>query len=212
MPLLEVHERNLDKSAQLSSFQVEKAIPPQDVIRILNGAKIRFVLVGAYGLAGWRQEPRATEDVDVVVAARQVKKAAKTLLAAFPHLEAVDLPVVIRLRERGTENVVIDLMKPMQQPYREVFKYTHEVHSQGQTYRVPALEMAIVMKFSAMTSHYRAEEDKYQDAHDFILLVKKNPDFDTAKLAELGSLIYPDGGKDVVEMARKVLAGEKLNL
>ena len=75
MPSLEVHERNLDKSAQLSSFQVEKAIPPLDVIRVLNHANIRFVLVGAYGLAGWRQEPRATEDVDVVVAARQVKKA-----------------------------------------------------------------------------------------------------------------------------------------
>jgi len=212
MPIQEVHERQLQKSAQLSSFQVAMAIPPLDVVRVLNQAKIGFVLVGAYGLAGWRKEPRATEDVDVVVAARQVKKAVKVLLEAFTHLEAVDLPVVVRLRERGTEDVVIDVMKPVQQPYRELFKHTHEVHSQGQTYRIPSLEMAIVMKFSAMTSLYRAEEDKHQDAHDFILMVKKNPDFDRDKLADLGSLIYPDGGKDIVELARKALAGERLLL
>lgn len=212
MTLLEVHDNHLQRSAFLSSFQVAKAILPLEVIRVLNRAKVRFVLVGAYGLAGWRREPRATEDVDIVVAARYVKKAASVLLAAYPHLEAVDLPVVVRLRERGTGNVFIDIMKPMQQPYREVFKHTHEVTSEGQTYRVPSLEMAIVMKFSAMTSLYRADKDKHQDAHDFILMVENNPDFDKDKLAELGSLMYPDGGKDVVEMARKVLAGEKLVL
>jgi hypothetical protein len=103
-------------------------------------------------------------------------------------------------------------MKPVQQPYCEVFKNSHTVRSGGETYQVPSLEMAIVMKFSAMTSLHRAEEDKYQDAHDFILMVKKNPDLDNDELAELGSLIYPDGGKDVVELARKALAGEKLNL
>jgi hypothetical protein len=212
MPLLEIHERSLDKSTQLSSFQVEKSIPPLDVIRVLNEARIRFVLVGAYGLAGWRQEPRATEDVDVVVAARQVKKAVQVLLTAFPHLEAVDLPVVVRLRERTTQDVAIDVMKPLQQPYREAFRHTHKVSSGGQTYRVPSLEMAVVMKFAAMTSLYRAGDDKHLDAHDFIRMIKKNPEFDREKLAELASLIYPDGGKDVLELARKALAGETLIL
>jgi hypothetical protein len=168
--------------------------------------------VGAYGLAGWRKEPRATEDVDVVVAARQVQKAVKVLCAAFPQLEPVDLPVVVRLRYRETEDVAIDVMKPLQQPYLEVFKHTHQVTSEGLTYRVPSLEMAVLMKFSAMTSLHRADEDKYQDAHDFILMVKKNTDLDEAKLQEIGELMYPDGGRDVVEMARKARAGEKLNL
>src|SRR5438876_874134 len=105
VPVREVHERNLQKSAWLSSFQVMTGIPPLAVVRVLNKAKIPFVLVGAYGLAGWRKEPRATEDVDVVVAARQVKKAVRVLLGAYPHLEAVELPVVVRLRQRGTESV-----------------------------------------------------------------------------------------------------------
>src|SRR5262249_47911387 len=212
MQLAEAHERGLWKSSQLSGFQVAKAIPPLDVIRTLNKAKIPFVLVGAYGLAGWRKEPRATEDVDVVVAAKQVKKAVKILCEAFPELEPVELPVVVRLRYRGTEDVAIDVMKPVQQPYREIFKHAHAVRAGDEKYRVPSLELAILMKYSAMTSFNRAEEDIYQDAHDFILMVKNNPDLNKEKLAELGMLLYADCGKDVLELVRKAQAGEKLNL
>jgi hypothetical protein len=212
MQLQEIDERSIRRSALLSSMQMEKAIPPQDIIRVLNGAKISFVLVGAYGLAGWKKEARATEDVDVVVAAKQVKRAVKVLCKAFPHLEPVDLPVVIRLRVRGTEFVAIDVMKPVQQPYRDVFKHTHAVTSGGQSYRVPSLEMAILMKFSAMTSLNRATEDRYRDAGDFVRMVKQNPNLDSEKLAGLGTLLYPDGGKDVLELVRKTLAGETLNI
>lgn len=212
MPVREVHSWTFAKSAILSSLQMPRVIPPIEVIRVLNRAKIRFVLVGAYGLAGWRKESRATEDVDVVVAARQIKKAVNVLVEEFPELEPVDLPVVVRLRERDTKDVVIDVMKPVQQPYLDLFKHTHTVRAEDQTYRVPSLEMAIVMKFSAMTSLYRAIEDKYRDAHDFIRMIKNNPDYDKEKLAEIGSLMYADGGKDVLEMARKAQAGNKLDL
>jgi hypothetical protein len=212
MQTIEAHERSFCKSSELSGFQMDKAIPPLEVIRILNDAKIRFVLVGAYGLAGWRKEARATEDVDIVVSAKQVKRAVRILCEAFPELEPVELPVVVRLRRRGTEDVAIDIMKPLQQPYREVFKHTHTVHVQEQAYRVPSLEMAVLMKYSAMTSLNRAEEDIHQDAHDFILMVKHNPDLDKQKLGTLGTLIYPDGGKDLLELVRKASAGEKLNL
>lgn len=71
--------------------------------------------------------------------------------------------------------------------------------------------MALTMKFSAMLSPHRAEEDKFQDAHDFILLVKANPSIDTRKLAELGELVF-GGGARLLEMVRQVRAGEKLDL
>lgn len=210
MVVQEVLERHLAKSAILSRQQMPHVIPVIEVVRVLNKARISFVLVGAHGLAAWRKKPRATEDVDVVVNARQVKKAVQVLLDAFPQLEPVDLPVVVRLRERDTKDVAIDVMKPLQQPYVEVFKHTKKATTEGQTYRIPSLEMAMVMKFSSMTSLYRADADKFQDAHDFIQMVLANPDFDKATVAKLASLIYEEGGKDVLEMTRKVLAGEKL--
>lgn len=212
MATQEVVERCVAKSAILSMQQMPDVIPLRDVIRVLNKEKISFVLVGAHGLAGWRMKPRATEDVDVVVSARQVTKAVKALLKAFPHLEAVNVPVVVRLRDRESKEVAVDVMKPVQQPYIEVFKHTNKVTTAGQTYRIPSLEMAIVMKFSAMTSLYRADVDKFQDAHDFMMMVQMNPQLDKEKLAELASLMYRDGGKNILEMVRKIQAGEKLIL
>ena len=210
MPVQEIHAHKFAKSSILSSYQMPKVIPPIEVIRVLNKAKIRFVLVGAYGLVGWRKESRATEDVDVLVGVRHLKKAVEVLLKAFPDLEPVDLPAVVRLRERDTEDVLIDVMKPLQQPYCEALKNTVMVDSEGEKYRIPTLEMAVAMKFSAMISPYRAAEDKHDDARDFIRMVKYNPELDEKKTADLASLIYPDGGKYILNLIRQARAGETL--
>jgi len=212
MPVKDIHAHTFAKSSILSSYQMPRVIPPIELIRVLNRAKISFVLVGAYGLAGWRKETRTTEDVDVVVAGRQVKKAVQVLLAAFPHLEPVDLPVVVRLRERDTEDVLIYVMKPVQQPYTPVFKHTHTLNAEGEPYRVPTLEMAVVMKFSAMLSLTRAPEDRYRDAHDFMRMVKHNPQLNQDQAAELATAMYPDGGGRMRELIRKTLANETLSL
>jgi hypothetical protein len=50
------------------------------------------------------------------------------------------------------------------------------------------------------------------DASDFIRIVNVNPDIDLAKLEELGDLVYPGGGKEIVEKVRQVRAGQKLVL
>jgi hypothetical protein len=202
----------LAKATALSGFQVMDAIAPLDVITVLNGAGINFVLVGAYGLAGWTKKPRATEDVDVVVAARHHKKALKALLAAFPHLEADDHEVVTRLRDRETRDVAVDVMKPNQALYRETFKHAVSIRSGQQEYRIPSLEMALAMKFAPMISLTRDDAKKYMDAHDFIQMVRVNPDIDLEKLSELGDLVYPGGGQEIVEKVRQVRAGEKLIL
>lgn len=211
MSISSPHEKALWKSAQIARFQMEKIISPQEVIRVLNRGKVSFVLVGAYGLAGWMRA-RATEDVDVVVALRQVKKAVQLLLAAFPDLDQEDLEVVVRLRSKTSGNVLIDVMKPVQQPYREIFKNTVKTVSEGVEDRVPSLEMALVCKFAPMVCLMRADERKHQDAHDFIVMVKQNADLDLKKLEELGDLVYGGDGQKVVEMVHKVRAGEKLTL
>jgi hypothetical protein len=200
------------KATLLSSFHMAQAIPPSDVIAVLQRAGVSFVLVGAYGLGGWIKKPRATEDVDVIVAAKHHKKAINALLAAFLHLEAEDHEVVTRLRDRDTHDVAIDVMRPNQQLFREVFKHTHTIVSEGQTFRIPSLEMALAMKFAPMISLHRRDADKLLDAHDFIYMVEANQGIDLEKLAQLGDLVYPGGGQEIVEKVRQVRAGEKLKL
>lgn len=207
-----VHRRNLETSTVLSDYYVPDMIPPLELIALFNREKVSFVLVGLHGLSGWMDEARATEDVDIIVALKQHQKAVRLLEENYPFLEAVALDVVTRMRHRETGKVLVDVMKPNQPPHRDVFKNTAEVVLGKQKYRIPSLEMALVMKFAPMVSPNRADKDKYQDAHDFILLVEKNPDIDLAKLEKLGDSVYGGGGKDLLEMVRRVRAGEKLSL
>jgi hypothetical protein len=208
----DIHDRCLIKAAQLSGYQVLNAISPLEVIRVLNQARVAFVLVGSYGLAGWLNKPRATQDVDVVASSRHVKKAVAVLSAAFSQLVPDEQPRMVRLRGRATQDGAIDVLRPATDPLRRVFRHTRNVVSDGQRFRVPSLEMAVAMKFASLVSPDRGYAEKHQDAHDFIGIVKQNADLDGKKLSELASLIYPAGGKDVLEMVRGIRAGEKFNL
>ncbi|MBM4067446.1 MAG: hypothetical protein FJ271_00670 [Planctomycetes bacterium] len=212
MKVIDPHIKGLHKAATLTGFQVMDAINPHDVIKVLNANGVSFVLVGAYGLVGWTKDPRATEDVDLVIAARHQKKAARHLLDEYPHLEAKDHEVVTRLADRESGDVAIDLMKPNQPLYREVFKHTHPISTAKQQYRVPCLEMALAMKFAAMISLTRSDEKKHMDAHDFIRMVRVNPEIDSDRLAALGELVYAGGGQEIAEKVRQVRAGETLRL
>src|SRR3954454_4563925 len=95
----DVHSASLATSTALTLYYMPNAITPRDVIAVLNEAGVRFMLAGLHGIAGWLREPRATQDVEVIVAARGLKKAVRALTTAFPHLQAEDREVVIRLRD-----------------------------------------------------------------------------------------------------------------
>jgi hypothetical protein len=206
------HSGGLATSSTLSGYYVENFIAPKDVIRVLNDAAIRFMLVGAHGLAGWIDEPRATQDVGILVGQRSHKKAVRILLHTFPRLVSQDHEVMTRLLDQETKRVLIDVMKTNQPLFREGLKHAHLVESGKERYLVPNLEMALAMKFAPMVSLTRADEKKYLDAHDFIRMVRVNPDIDLEKLAQLGELVYAGGGQEILERVRQVRAGEKLNL
>ncbi|HEV8058729.1 MAG TPA: hypothetical protein VGP68_02595, partial [Gemmataceae bacterium] len=140
------------------------------------------------------------------------KKATKAIREAFPHLEIDELSVVTRFRDNASGKVVIDLMKSDQGVFRAAFRHTHKVEAEGQEFLIPSLEMAIAMKFAPMVSPNRPEEDRYQDAHDFMHMVKTNPVVDSKVLQELGEMVYPGGGEEILEMVRRVREGKKLNL
>jgi hypothetical protein len=213
MKLADQHARSLATSAALTRYYMPNTILPSAVVKVLQAAKIPFVLVGAHGVYGWMgvNEARPTKDVDVIVPMRQHRKAVQALLDAFPDLEALEREVVTRLKRRDSEDILIDVMKPTEL-YRAAFKYTHTVSRGKQTFRVPSLEMALAMKFGPMVSLNRDEAKKHLDIHDFIMMVRANPRIDEKVLVELGDMVYPDGGKDLLELVRKVRAGEKFTL
>jgi len=98
------HLRALILSSTIGGFHDEMFRPgitmakPKKVIQLLNDAEVSFVLMGAYALAGWRSQARATQDVDVLVAKKDHAKAVKVISKSFPKLLIDDGVVVTRFK------------------------------------------------------------------------------------------------------------------
>lgn len=208
--MLDVHASSLATSTALSSYYVPEFIQPLLIVKVLNAAGIRFILAGLHGLGGWMGEPRATQDVDVLISVRHHKKAVRVLSQAFPHLEFEEFAVVTRFRDKGSGKIVIDLMKSNQGVFRAAFRHTKKIKVEDQEFLIPSLEMAVVMKFAPMVSPNRPQKDKFQDAHDFMHMIDSNPELDHEILRELGEMVYSGGGDELLEMVRVVRAGEEL--
>src|SRR5436309_2950042 len=153
----DIHADSLKTSSFLSRYYMPRAITPLEVITVLNRSSVSFVLVGAHGLGGWMNKPRATEHVDVIVSAKHHKKAVSVLLEEVSSLEPEDLPVVTRFRNPESQKIVVDIIKPNQPIYRATFKHTKRVKMSDQEYRIPSLEMALAMKFAPMISPNRPQ-------------------------------------------------------
>jgi hypothetical protein len=185
-------------------------IPAEDVIRVLNEAGVRFVLMGTHGVGGWRSQPRATQDVDCLIQRRHHRKAVKAVRMAFPQLLVQDLPVVTRFKDPTTGEEVIDLMKPQEALHQCVFRHTVRV---GKTHRAPDLEMALAGKFAAIVSPQRRHDKRLVDAGDFTDIVKHNLGaIDLDKLRRLAELIYSGAGADILKCVDDIRAGEVLDV
>jgi hypothetical protein len=207
-----VHLECLAISTALSKYYVKNFITPERVIDVLNAAGVRFMLAGAHGIGSWTNQPRTTQDVDVLVATRYLKAAVQALQTAFPQLTVRDTPVVVRFADARTATVLLDVMKPNQPLHRVAMRNAHRIETRKRVYHIPSLEFALAMKFAAMVSPFRDRLTKMQDGVDFGRIVVANPTIQLAKLVNLGKRVYPRGGKEIVEMVRRVRAGERLEL
>jgi hypothetical protein len=207
-----VHLQCLAISTALSKYYVKHFIAPEAVIDVLNAAGVRFMLADAHAIGGWTNEPRATDYVDILVATRHVRAAVRAIHAAFPRLELRDAPMVARFADPRTDKVVLDLMKANQPLFQGAMRHVRRIKTARRSYLVPNLELALAMKFAAMASHWRDRVKKIQDAFDFARMVQANPAIDHAKLAKLGERVCPGGGKEILELVRRIRDGEPLTL
>jgi hypothetical protein len=183
---------------------------PEAVIRLLNKAKVKFVVMGTHGIGGWRSEPRSTHDVDVLVTLKDCAKAVQVIHQAYPELEMVHWKAVTRFKDKRLGYFVIDVMEPVDALYKAAFKYSVPV---GKSHRVPDLEMALASKYAAMISNSRHPKKKFVDAGDFIDMVEHNlPDIDTKKLKRLANKVYSKAGDEILKMIEDIKAGRPIKI
>ena len=122
------HAYGIAKSTWLTSYYRKTHrkgamdITPRQVMDCLIAAGIKnWVLMGLHGYVGYLPQPRATQDVDVMVAKREIEKAVEAIQARWPTLEVERYPVVIRfgdpadLDANDKAKLVIDVMLPNSQ-------------------------------------------------------------------------------------------------
>jgi hypothetical protein len=215
-PAVAEHRRALRISSDLTQTYrrmykpMAAYVKPEELIHILNKAKVKFVLMGAHGISGWRYEPRATQDVVVLIRKSHHAKAMKAVKKAFPNLTVQDLPAVTRFLDPLDGKPVIDLMKPEEDLYEEVFRNPIKV---GKTHCVPNLEMAIACKYAAMKSPFRSAERKLLDAADFTSMVTNNYQrISLDVLFSLAEMAKNGGGQEILKWAEDAKAGRIIPL
>ncbi len=180
-------------------------VTPEGTIAALNRAGINPVLMGTHGLIAYRSESRATQDVDVLVTKKDVRKAVAALEEEYPYLEIVDTAVVTRFRDAVSQKIVIDVMKPTSETMKLVFRHVVKI---GKTHRIPELEMALACKFVAMLAPNRRHAKRLVDLGDFVDVVENTRStLNLEKLVHLADRVHPRGGKVVAKMVADIDAG-----
>jgi len=94
---------------------------------------------------------------------------------------------------------VINAMLPSNPCYEAILDRYHTVDPTT-GHRIPIIEAACASKFAALVSPYREWERKQQDAVDLrSIMVPNHATLDRRLLQLLGDLVYPDGGKELLE-------------
>ena len=179
-------------------------ISPQAVIDVLVAAGVKnWVLMGLHGYVGYLPDPRATQDVDVMVPYRQRKRAVNAIREAWPNLIVHELSQVVRFLDPedrtpdGQPKPVIDLMQPWGK-FQETILREYVVIDKETLHRIPRLEAALVSKYAAMLSDFRDRDKKEQDAVDFRRMVRVNHDrIDRGALRRLADEVWEGGAEEI---------------
>jgi hypothetical protein len=183
-------------------------VSPENVIAALNAAGINPVLMGTHGINGYRDEARASQDVDVLVTKREVRKAVRVLEEAFPTLKVHENSAVARFVDPVSQTVVLDVMKPSSQAMQLVFRNTVAI---GERYRIPTLEMALVSKFAALRSPNRIPRKRHLDRADFTSIVEENRTLlDLDKLQKLAARVHAGGAAQILSLIADIDAGRDI--
>ena len=190
-------------------------ITPQDVIDVMNSAGVKnWVLMGLHGYVGYMPDPRATQDVDVMVPYSERIQAKKAVASRWPELIIRELSQVTRFLDpldldvQGQPKPVVDIMHPWS-PFQELILKDYVIVDKETKHRIPTVEAALVSKYAAIVSPYRDREKKDYDAADFRRLVRANHDrIRKDDLHRLAGLVWEGGADDIDRFIQIALSEE----
>jgi hypothetical protein len=181
-------------------------IPPLEVAKILNRMKVFHVFVGGVIVGCWTGDPRATEDVDLILGkGAPVRKIVAAIVKIRKDLKSTIYPSVIRFAGKsptGQRNL-IDLIRPYDGVYSHAEEYFVDITVQGIPVRIPTPEMLVVMKYAAATSLTRAPLKQAQDMIDLKTVVLAQTTLDLVIVRRLANFIGPTLGAKLIRLIKR---------
>jgi hypothetical protein len=190
-------------------------ITPQQVIDVLVAAGVKkWVLMGLHGYAGYLPEPRATQDVDIMVPYSHRKRAVKAVHEAWPKLLVTPRSEVVRFTDpndldpAGNPKPVIDLMMTFGEYQKSILR-DFVVIDRKTKHRIPRLEAALVAKYAPLVSLHRSRDKRELDAADFRRMVRANHDrINRDQLRRLADEIWKGAGKEILQFVEIAMSDE----
>jgi len=210
------HIENLQKSFELSSQQVDDAVNPLEVAALFESQKVSYVLIGGHMLSYYTGTARATVDVDFIISGTDFERASQAINEAYaqfqPHNRVYHVTYDTK-KPHVKDPERIDLVKDGFPLFKSVVKkYCVTLRSKKQVVKIPTIEAAIALKFAALISPHRGDENKPVDHADLLKLIRTQPKLDKKTLLVLGELIYLGGGKELVAMIDDIRHGKAISL
>ena len=190
-------------------------VTPQEVMDCIEAAGVsNWVLMGLHGYVGYMPMPRATQDVDIMVPDSQKKKASKAIGTRWPMLVVLELSQVVRFMDSndsdadGKPKPVIDLMLPWSE-FQKTILLDHVLIDPASGNRFTTVVAAIVAKYAAVVSPFRAWMDKQQDAIDMRRIMKANDiRIDRESLSALANQVWEGGGEEILQYLELALGDQ----
>ena len=206
-------EYNLAKAVALTRLQVPNGYSLHAVVKTLDRARIRFLLVGVLGTAGWVRDPRACQYVDVLISPRRLATAIDRMQRTFGGMVVAESEGFVELTQ-VTSGVIpaIRIHVSDHPPHEVAIRNSIATALPRCRFRVPNLELAIARTFGSMMRRPWSDADKYQDAHDFLCMVKRNSEFDMDRLRELAEAHSKGLGSKIVRKVNGVRAGKRFEI
>ena len=181
-------------------FEEDDELKPQSLtgkpkLADLLRSGIPFVVVGARAANAYADEPRTTQDIDVLT--EQYKELAEWIHQEYPQLEMKSSELVIRFLIANKP--VIDVMIPNDDIFKAALGDTRRFGK----FDVASPEAMVALKFSAIFSKHRAMLKKEQDRVDIARMISHTK-IKIAKSARYVKDLFPGAAHAFIGFIKKV--------
>jgi hypothetical protein len=140
------------------------------LVEVLERLEIPWCMIGGLAVNYWAEEPLATADVDVVLAAERVGEALDALIAAGFQAKRFDWSVNIKGTSKLSMQISTDEM------YRDFPSRGVAADVHGILMRVASLDDTMVGKIAAWQDQTRRPSKRQKDLLDIMRLVESHPE------------------------------------